>query len=80
MLLRLEERNGGLVADVCKKSVKTMVKNALENIENQIHQVPLPSKNSQFKLVLTLFFLGLASIMFEDVSSHLGIFNGDIAM
>ena len=39
VLETLEAENGGLVADACKKTVKTMLRNAVENVENQILQV-----------------------------------------
>ena len=39
VLGELEAQNGGLVADACKKTVKTLVRNAAENVENQILQV-----------------------------------------
>ena len=39
IIAKIEELNGGLVADACRKTVKTMVKNAVENVENQILQV-----------------------------------------
>ena len=41
VIAKIEELNGGLVADACRKTVKTMVKNAVENVENQILQVRL---------------------------------------
>lgn len=41
VLETLEAENGGLVADACKKTVKTMLKNAVENVENQILQVSM---------------------------------------
>ena len=36
VLAKLEEQNGGLVADACKKTVRTLIKNAADNVENQI--------------------------------------------
>ena len=39
VLQELEAQNGGLVADACKKTIKTLVRNAVENVENQILQV-----------------------------------------
>ena len=39
VIAKIEELNGGLVADACRKTVKTVVKNAVENVENQILQV-----------------------------------------
>jgi BAI1-associated protein 3 len=39
VLQRLEACHGGLVADACRKTVRTLVKNAVENVENQIHHV-----------------------------------------
>ena len=36
VLMRLEEQKGGLVADACRKTIRTLVKNSVENVENQI--------------------------------------------
>jgi hypothetical protein len=36
VLVKIEQKNGGLVADACRKTLKTMLKNAVENVENQI--------------------------------------------
>ena len=38
-LQSIEELNGGLVADACRKTIKTLVRNALESVENQILRV-----------------------------------------
>ena len=39
VIAKIEELNGGLVADACRKTIKTLVRNAAENVENQILQV-----------------------------------------
>ena len=39
ILSKIEELNGGLVADACRKTVKVLVENAIENVENQIINV-----------------------------------------
>ena len=31
--------DGGLVADACRKTIRTLVKNSIENVENQILSV-----------------------------------------
>ena len=36
VLLKLEEQKGGLVADACRKTIRTLMKNSIENVENQI--------------------------------------------
>ena len=36
VLNKLEQQNGGLVADACRKTIKTLMKNSIENVENQI--------------------------------------------
>ena len=36
MLSRLEDQKGGLVADACRKTARTLVRNSMENVENQI--------------------------------------------
>ena len=36
VLDKLEEDKGGLVADACRKTIKTLMKNWVENVENQI--------------------------------------------
>ena len=36
VLNKLEHQNGGLVADACRKTIKTLMKNSIENVENQI--------------------------------------------
>ena len=33
---KLEEQKGGLVADACRKTIRTLMKNSVENVENQI--------------------------------------------
>ena len=39
VLARLEASNGGLVADACRKTVRTIVRNCAENVENHIAKV-----------------------------------------
>ena len=39
VLGRLEEQQGGLVAAACRRSIKTLLKNSMENVENQILSV-----------------------------------------
>ena len=39
ILSRIEELNGGLVADACRKTIKILIENAVENVENQIINV-----------------------------------------
>lgn len=39
IIQKIEVLHGGLVADACKRTVRTMVKNAVENVENQILHV-----------------------------------------
>jgi hypothetical protein len=36
ILTRIEELNGGLVADACRKTIKALIENAVESVENQI--------------------------------------------
>lgn len=36
ILARLEQQKGGLVADACRKTIRTLMKNSIENVENQI--------------------------------------------
>ena len=39
ILSQIEAQNGGLVADACRKTIKTLVRNAGEDVENQILKV-----------------------------------------
>ena len=39
ILASLEEQKGGLVADACRKTIRTLMKNSIENVENQIFSV-----------------------------------------
>ena len=39
IIARIEEANGGLVADACRKTIDVLVQNAVEDVENQILQV-----------------------------------------
>ena len=39
VLARLEASNGGLAADACRKTVRTIVRNCAENVEHQITKV-----------------------------------------
>ena len=39
ILNKLEESKGGLVADACKKTIRTLMKNSVENVENQIFSI-----------------------------------------
>ena len=39
IISKIEELNGGLVADACKKTIDVLVKNAVDDVENQILQV-----------------------------------------
>ena len=36
ILIKLEHQKGGLVADACRKTIQTLIKNFNENVENQI--------------------------------------------
>ena len=36
VLAELEEQKGSLVADTCRKTIRTLVKNSIDNVENQI--------------------------------------------
>ena len=36
VLNKLEQQKGGLVADACRKTIRTLMKNSVENVENQI--------------------------------------------
>ena len=36
VLTKLEQQKGGLVADACRKTIRTLLKNSIENVENQI--------------------------------------------
>jgi hypothetical protein len=36
ILTKLEQQKGGLVADVCRTTIRTLMKNSIENVENQI--------------------------------------------
>ena len=36
ILTKLEQQKGGLVADACRKTIQTLMKNSIENVENQI--------------------------------------------
>lgn len=36
ILSSLEDQKGGLVADACRKTIRTLMKNSIENVENQI--------------------------------------------
>lgn len=36
VLTKLEQQKGGLVADACRKTIRTLMKNSIENVENQI--------------------------------------------
>ena len=47
ILSKIEEVNGGLVADACRKTVKVLVENAIENVENQILNVSSTSSMSE---------------------------------
>ena len=48
ILLKIEEVNGGLVADACKKCIDVLVKNAVDDVENQILQVIQTKKSTGF--------------------------------
>ena len=39
ILSKLEDQKGGLVADACRKTIRTLMKNSIENVENQILSV-----------------------------------------
>ena len=39
IISKIEETNGGLVADACKKTIEVLIQNAVEDVENQIMQV-----------------------------------------
>ena len=39
ILNKLEQQQGGLVADACRKTIRTLMKNSIENVENQIYTV-----------------------------------------
>ena len=39
IISKIEEVNGVLVADACRKTIDVLVKNAVEDVENQILQV-----------------------------------------
>ena len=41
ILRKIEDINGGLVADACRKTVKVLVDNAVENVETQILNVSM---------------------------------------
>ena len=41
ILSRIGEVNGALVAEACKKTIDVLVKNATEDVENQILQVSM---------------------------------------
>ena len=50
-LAGIEDRHGGLVADACKKTARTLVRNAAESVE---HQVSFLSKtNSGGKMFIS---------------------------
>ena len=55
VLETLEAENGGLVADACKKTVKTMLRNAVENVENQILQVKTEEVFGRFSVLALIF-------------------------
>ena len=39
VLDKLEQQKGGLVADACRKTIRTLMKNSVENVENQIYTI-----------------------------------------
>ena len=39
IMSKIEEANGVLVADACRKTIDVLVRNAVEDVENQILQV-----------------------------------------
>ena len=39
ILRKIEDLNGGLVADACRKTIQVLIENAIENVENQIINV-----------------------------------------
>jgi hypothetical protein len=39
IIAKIEESNGSLVADACRNTIDVLVKNALEDVDNQILQV-----------------------------------------
>ena len=39
VLARLEAQKGGLVADACRRTIRTLMKNSVENVENQIFTI-----------------------------------------
>ena len=41
IIAKIEESNGALVADACKNTIDVLVRNALEDVDNQILQVKI---------------------------------------
>ena len=39
VLEKLEQQKGGLVSDACRKTIRTLMKNSVENVENQIYTI-----------------------------------------
>ena len=47
ILAKIEESNGGLVADACRKTIQVLIENAIENVENQIINVSKPWQDNR---------------------------------
>ena len=57
ILRKIEDLNGGLVADACRKTIQVLIENAIENVENQI--INVSEHNLEFKksFVCKFFYL-----------------------
>ena len=55
-LAGIESRHGGLVADACRKTARTIVRNAAESVEHQVGQAEPRLK--RFKCPLGIIFTG----------------------